>query len=80
MNKICCPYLKNTIKTCDDLKKEKQVITVKILRVKIVINTSQFIKYKKIVTNNDKMDIKWKWWYKSKGLSPSDLKIKNIQK
>ena len=58
MNKICCPYLKNTIKTCDDLKKEKQVITVKILRVKININTSQFIKYKKIVTNNDKMDIK----------------------
>ena len=49
MNKICCPYLKNTIKTCDDLKKEKQVITVKILRVKIVLIPHNLLNIKKLL-------------------------------
>ena len=59
MNKICCPYLKNTIKTCDDLKKEKQVITVKILRVKIVLIPHNLLNIKKLLQiMHDKMDIK----------------------
>lgn len=74
------PLSKKHYKNMRWFEKRKTSDNSENFKSKDCFNTSQFIKYKKIVTNNDKMDIKWKWWYKSKGLSPSDLKIKNIQK